>query len=42
MDIVPSGPGFGAELRGVTLADVAANDDVYSRNIPFWFSGTRR
>jgi len=30
MDIVPSGPGFGAELRGVTLAEVAANDDVYS------------
>jgi alpha-ketoglutarate-dependent 2,4-dichlorophenoxyacetate dioxygenase len=30
MDIVPSGPGFAAELRGVTLVDVAANDDVYA------------
>jgi alpha-ketoglutarate-dependent 2,4-dichlorophenoxyacetate dioxygenase len=29
MDIVPIGPGFAAELRGVTLADVAANDDCY-------------
>jgi alpha-ketoglutarate-dependent 2,4-dichlorophenoxyacetate dioxygenase len=29
MDIVPLGPGFAAELRGVTLADVAADDDVY-------------
>jgi alpha-ketoglutarate-dependent 2,4-dichlorophenoxyacetate dioxygenase len=29
MDIVPSGPGFGAELRGVTLADVAADDAAY-------------
>src|SRR3954466_4753437 len=30
MDIVPSGAGFGAELRGVTLADIAADDDVYA------------
>ena len=29
MDIVPIGPGFAAELRGVTLADVAASDDAY-------------
>jgi len=29
MDIVPLGPGFGAELRGITLADVAANDAAY-------------
>jgi alpha-ketoglutarate-dependent 2,4-dichlorophenoxyacetate dioxygenase len=29
MDIVPLGPGFAAELRGVTLADVAAGDAVY-------------
>ena len=29
MDIVPLGPGFAAELRGVTLADVAADDAVY-------------
>jgi alpha-ketoglutarate-dependent 2,4-dichlorophenoxyacetate dioxygenase len=27
MDVIPLGPGFAAELRGVTLADVA-NDDV--------------
>ena len=31
MDIVPMGPGFAAELRGVTLADVAADDDAYRR-----------
>jgi alpha-ketoglutarate-dependent 2,4-dichlorophenoxyacetate dioxygenase len=30
MDIVPLGPGFGAELRGVTLADVAADDAAYA------------
>jgi len=30
MDIVPLGPGFGAELRGVTLADVAAHDAAYA------------
>ncbi len=30
MDIVPLGPGFGAELRGVTLADVAAGDVTYA------------
>jgi alpha-ketoglutarate-dependent 2,4-dichlorophenoxyacetate dioxygenase len=29
MDIVPLGPGFAAELRGVTLADVAADDAIY-------------
>jgi alpha-ketoglutarate-dependent 2,4-dichlorophenoxyacetate dioxygenase len=29
MDILPLGPGFAAELRGVTLADVAAHDEVY-------------
>ena len=29
MDIVPLGPGFGAELRGVTLSDVAADDAAY-------------
>ena len=29
MNIVPVGPGFGAELRGVTLADVAADDAAY-------------
>ena len=30
MDIVPLGPGFAAELRGVTLADIAANDAAYN------------
>ena len=29
MDILPLGPGFAAELRGVTLADVAADDAAY-------------
>ena len=29
MDIVPLGPGFAAELRGVTLADVANDDATY-------------
>lgn len=29
MQIVPLGPGFAAELRGVTLADVAADDAAY-------------
>jgi alpha-ketoglutarate-dependent 2,4-dichlorophenoxyacetate dioxygenase len=29
MDIVPLGPGFAAELRGVTLRDVAADDAAY-------------
>ena len=31
MDIIPIGPGFVAELRGVTVADVAASDDAYSQ-----------
>src|SRR5438309_8777136 len=30
MDIVPCGRGFGAELRGVSLADVAADDAAYA------------
>jgi len=30
MDAVPLGPGFAAELRGVTLADVASDDAVYT------------
>ncbi|HKA71034.1 MAG TPA: TauD/TfdA family dioxygenase [Xanthobacteraceae bacterium] len=29
MHVVPLGPGFAAELRGVTLAEVAADDAVY-------------
>jgi alpha-ketoglutarate-dependent 2,4-dichlorophenoxyacetate dioxygenase len=31
MDIVPVGPGFGAELGGVSLADVANDDAAYAR-----------
>src|SRR3982074_2070601 len=30
MDIVPLGPGFAAELRGVTLSDVASDDAAYA------------
>jgi alpha-ketoglutarate-dependent 2,4-dichlorophenoxyacetate dioxygenase len=30
MDVVPLGPGFAAELRGVTLADIAQHDAVYA------------
>jgi alpha-ketoglutarate-dependent 2,4-dichlorophenoxyacetate dioxygenase len=30
MDVVPLGPGFAAELRGVTLADIAADDAAYA------------
>jgi alpha-ketoglutarate-dependent 2,4-dichlorophenoxyacetate dioxygenase len=30
MEIVPLGPGFAAELRGVTLAEVAADDAAYA------------
>ena len=29
MDIIPLGPGFAAELRGVTLTDVATDDAAY-------------
>src|SRR5215510_13709151 len=29
MDIVPLGPGFAAELRGVTLVEIAADDAAY-------------
>jgi alpha-ketoglutarate-dependent 2,4-dichlorophenoxyacetate dioxygenase len=29
MDIIPIGPGFGAEIRGATLADVANDDATY-------------
>ena len=31
MEIIPIGPGFGAELRGVTLTDVAASDEAYAQ-----------
>jgi alpha-ketoglutarate-dependent 2,4-dichlorophenoxyacetate dioxygenase len=30
MDVIPVGPGFAAELRGVTLADVANDDGAYA------------
>jgi alpha-ketoglutarate-dependent 2,4-dichlorophenoxyacetate dioxygenase len=30
MEVVPLGPGFAAELRGVTLADVTNNDATYA------------
>ncbi len=30
MEIIPLGPGFAAELRGVTLADVTADDAAYA------------
>ena len=30
METVPLGPGFAAELRGVTLADIAEDDTVYA------------
>ena len=31
MEIIPLGPGFAAELRGVALADIAADDDAYRK-----------
>ena len=30
MEIIPLGPGFGAELRGTTLAAIAADDAAYA------------
>jgi len=30
MEVIPLGPGFAAELRGVTLADIAADDASYA------------
>src|SRR5260370_28150564 len=30
MDVIPVGPGFAAELCGVTLADVASDDAAYA------------
>ncbi len=29
MDIVPLGPGFAVELRGTSLAEIAADDAAY-------------
>src|ERR1700757_1943187 len=31
MEIAPLGPGFAAELRGVTLAEIAADDVAYKQ-----------
>ena len=31
MEILPLGPGFAAELRGATLADIAADDAAYKK-----------
>jgi alpha-ketoglutarate-dependent 2,4-dichlorophenoxyacetate dioxygenase len=31
VEIVPLGPGFGAELRGVTIAEIAAHDAAYAQ-----------
>src|ERR1700704_6425546 len=33
MDVVPLGPGFGAELRDVTLADIVADDAAYAAGL---------
>ena len=30
MDVIPVGPGFAAELRGITLSDVATRDEAYA------------
>jgi alpha-ketoglutarate-dependent 2,4-dichlorophenoxyacetate dioxygenase len=30
MDVIPCGPGFGAELRGTTLSDIASDEDTYT------------
>jgi alpha-ketoglutarate-dependent 2,4-dichlorophenoxyacetate dioxygenase len=30
MDVIPLGPGFGAELCGVTLSEIASDDTVYA------------
>ena len=47
MEVIPLGPGFAAELRGITLVDVASNDAAYaaharlSKNTPCWFCAIR-
>ena len=30
MEVIPLGPGFAAELRGITLADVVSDDAAYA------------
>ena len=30
MDVIPLSPGFGAELRGITLSDIASDDAAYA------------
>ena len=49
MDVVPLGPGFAAELRGVTLMPMSPRTMPHmrrralpSRNIPFWSFAARR
>ena len=50
MDVIPLGPGSGAELRGVTLADHWVADDTAqcrgvhaaSSSTPSWCFATRR
>jgi hypothetical protein len=48
MDIVPLGPGFAAELRGVTLTDIASDDAAYAaaraafEEHPSWSCAIRR
>ena len=29
MELVPLGPGFGVEVRGITMLDVASDADAY-------------
>ncbi len=41
MDVVPLGPGFAAELRGVTLADVASDDAAYAATRAAAYAATR-
>ena len=48
MDVIPLGPGFGAEIRGVTLTDVSGSDAAYAavraafeETIPSWCFATR-
>ncbi len=48
MEVIPLGPGFAAELRGVTLAEVASDDAAYaaparlSKSIPCWSCAIRK
>ena len=33
MDLIPLGPDFGVEVRGVSMLDVATDDDAYRANV---------